>query len=82
MHATVLIATHNRATLLDERLHSIARMRVSSALQWEVMFVDHTSTDGTRATVERHMPRVPACCATCSNRSGAFECPEYGDLAG
>jgi glucosyl-dolichyl phosphate glucuronosyltransferase len=57
--ATVLIATHNRAVLLDETLASIARMRVSPGLRWEAIVVDNNSTDGTRAVVDRHIPGFP-----------------------
>ena len=59
MHATVLIATYNRAALLDETLASLARMRVSPALSWEAIVVDNNSTDDTRAVVERHITAFP-----------------------
>jgi glycosyltransferase involved in cell wall biosynthesis len=52
--ATILIATYNRAALLDETLGSIARMRVSPALRWDAVVIDNNSTDGTRAVVARH----------------------------
>jgi glycosyltransferase involved in cell wall biosynthesis len=57
--ATILIATFNRAALLDETLDSIARMRVSPARRWDVMVVDNNSTDDTRAVVERRGPAFP-----------------------
>jgi glycosyltransferase involved in cell wall biosynthesis len=57
--ATLLIATFNRARLLDETLDSIRRMRVSPTRRWEVMVVDNNSTDDTRAVVERHGPGFP-----------------------
>lgn len=59
MHATVLIATYNRAALLDETLASLARMRVSPELQWDAIIVDNNSTDNTRAVVEGHIPEFP-----------------------
>jgi glycosyltransferase involved in cell wall biosynthesis len=58
--ATILIATYNRAALLEETLASIARMKVSAALRWETIVVDNNSTDGTRVAVERHVPTFPA----------------------
>ncbi|MEO8078752.1 MAG: glycosyltransferase, partial [Acidobacteriota bacterium] len=58
--ATILIATHNRAALLDETLASIAAMRVSPALRWDAIVIDNNCTDGTRAVVERHVPGFPA----------------------
>lgn len=59
MDATVLIATYNRAALLDETLASLARMRVSPTLRWDVIVIDNNSTDGARAVVERHVADFP-----------------------
>jgi len=59
MDATVLIATYNRAALLDETLTSLARMRVSPALRWEAIVIDNNSHDQTRAVVERHIAGFP-----------------------
>jgi glucosyl-dolichyl phosphate glucuronosyltransferase len=59
LDATVLIATYNRSRLLDETLASLAQMPVSPDLTWEVIVIDNNSTDGTRATVERHQPHFP-----------------------
>lgn len=59
MDATVLIATYNRAVLLDETLTWMARMRVSPTLNWDVIVVDNNSSDDTRAVVERHILRFP-----------------------
>ncbi|HVL68582.1 MAG TPA: glycosyltransferase [Vicinamibacterales bacterium] len=59
LDATVLIATYNRAALLDETLQWLARMRVSPALAWEVIVVDNNSTDRTREVVERHRGGFP-----------------------
>lgn len=60
LDATVLIATYNRADLLDETLACLARMRVSPALRWDVIVVDNNSTDATRRIVERHAYDYPA----------------------
>lgn len=59
LDATVLIATYNRASLLDETLASLARMAVSPSLHWEAIVVDNNSSDGTREVVERHMRGFP-----------------------
>lgn len=59
LDATVLIATYNRAPLLDETLASLARMRVGSGCRWEVIAVDNNSSDDTRAVVERRVPGFP-----------------------
>jgi glycosyltransferase involved in cell wall biosynthesis len=57
--ATVLIATYNRARLLDETLQSIRHLRVAPARQWDVIVVDNNSKDNTRAIVERHARDFP-----------------------
>lgn len=59
LDATVLIATYNRAALLDETLTFLARMHVSPTLQWDVIVVDNNSSDDTRRVVERHIPNFP-----------------------
>ena len=59
LDASVLIATFNRAPLLDETLASLAAMRTSPGLRWEVIIADNNSTDGTRAVVERHQQTFP-----------------------
>jgi glucosyl-dolichyl phosphate glucuronosyltransferase len=59
LDATVLIATYNRAALLDETLASLARMRVTPTLRWDAIIVDNNSSDDTRGVVERHMPGFP-----------------------
>jgi glycosyltransferase involved in cell wall biosynthesis len=59
LDATVLIATYNRADLLDETLTYLSKMRVSSRLRWDVIVIDNNSTDETRAVVERRMPEFP-----------------------
>ena len=56
---TVLIATYNRAAMLDETLTWLARMRVSSTLAWDAIVIDNNSADDTRAVVERHIPDFP-----------------------
>ena len=59
LDATVLIATYNRADLLDETLASLRAMRVSPHLRWDVIVIDNNSSDNTRQVVERHIPRFP-----------------------
>jgi glucosyl-dolichyl phosphate glucuronosyltransferase len=57
--ASVLIATFNRASLLDDTLASLAMLRTSAALRWEVVIVDNNSTDDTQAVVGRHQRTFP-----------------------
>lgn len=56
--ATVLIATYNRAALLDRTLDSLRRLRLRDR-RWEVIVVDNNSTDATRGIVERHARDFP-----------------------
>jgi len=57
--ATVLIATYNRAALLERTLTSIRSLRLAPGRTWDVIVVDNNSTDGTRAVVERHARDFP-----------------------
>ncbi|HEX6463816.1 MAG TPA: glycosyltransferase [Vicinamibacterales bacterium] len=57
--ASVLVATFNRATLLDATLQSIARLR-ADGLAWDVFVIDNNSRDATKAVVERHARDFPA----------------------
>jgi len=57
---TLLIATYNRAELLDETLTSIRALRVRTGRHWEILVVDNNSTDETRAVVERQSRDFPA----------------------
>ena len=59
LDASVLIATFNRAPLLDETLQSLACVQTSRARSWEVIIVDNNSTDATREVVERHQAGFP-----------------------
>jgi len=59
LDATVLIATFNRADLLDETLESLRRMRVRPGLAWDVIVVDNNSSDATRAVVQRRAADFP-----------------------
>jgi glycosyltransferase involved in cell wall biosynthesis len=59
LDATVLIATFNRAALLDRTLDSIRRMRVTAPRTWDVIVVDNNSTDETRLVVERQARDFP-----------------------
>ena len=59
LDATVLIATFNRAALLDDTLRSIRSLLVSKGRRWEVIVVDNNSSDNTRAVVERQARDFP-----------------------
>ena len=57
--ATVLIATFNRAELLDETLASLRALKVSPGRSWEVIVVDNNSNDATRDVIGRHARTFP-----------------------
>jgi glycosyltransferase involved in cell wall biosynthesis len=57
--ATVLIATFNRAALLDDTLESLRALRGEPGRRWDAIVVDNNSTDDTRAVVERHARDFP-----------------------
>jgi glucosyl-dolichyl phosphate glucuronosyltransferase len=59
LDATLLIATYNRAALLDETLDSIRLLQVRPGRRWEVIVVDNNSTDATREIVERQAATFP-----------------------
>lgn len=59
LDASLLIATYNRAPLLDETLESIRALRVTPGRRWEVIVVDNNSADGTRTVVERQARDFP-----------------------
>jgi glucosyl-dolichyl phosphate glucuronosyltransferase len=48
---SVVIATHNRARLLADTLHSLEAQQVPGGLRWEVIVVDNNSRDETREVV-------------------------------
>ena len=59
LDATVLICTFNRASLLAETLESLAALRVSPGIKWDVLIVDNRSTDNTGAVVRSLQPTYP-----------------------
>jgi glycosyltransferase involved in cell wall biosynthesis len=58
LHATVLICSYNRSTLLAETLDSLA-LTAAPDLAWEVIVVDNNSTDDTRTIVTERIPTFP-----------------------
>jgi len=55
---TVLIATHNRARVLDQTLGYLERVD-RGGIRAEFVIIDNNSTDDTRAVVEKHKPNLP-----------------------
>jgi glycosyltransferase involved in cell wall biosynthesis len=58
LDATVLICTFNRASLLDETLHTLAATSAGD-LAWNVIVVDNNSSDNTRDIVAARAGRYP-----------------------
>ena len=57
MKFSILIATYNRAAVLQDTLASLACLRPDAL--WEVIVIDNNSPDNTRQVVEQAMPRFP-----------------------
>jgi glycosyltransferase involved in cell wall biosynthesis len=55
---SVIIATRNRATMLEQTLESLANQK-SAGLQWEAIVVDNGSQDTTSAVLNRARSRLP-----------------------
>jgi glycosyltransferase involved in cell wall biosynthesis len=51
----LVICTYNNAALLDRTLETIARLRASPGVEWQVLVVNNNCTDETSEVVERHM---------------------------
>ena len=51
MRVSVVIATYNRARLLEGSLGALASQEVPPSLEWEIVVVDNNSTDATPAIV-------------------------------
>jgi len=58
MKFSIVIATYNRAALLNDTLDSLSRLQPGAP--WEVIVVDNNSPDRTREIVEAAAPSYPA----------------------
>jgi glycosyltransferase involved in cell wall biosynthesis len=59
MKASIVVATYNRAGVLDECIAALAGQAVPANVPWEVVFVDNNSVDGTRDVVANWAVRAP-----------------------
>jgi glucosyl-dolichyl phosphate glucuronosyltransferase len=56
---TVAIPTWNRATLLDQTLTQLHRLRIPSDVEWELLVVNNNCSDQTDATIFKHANHLP-----------------------
>ena len=59
LHASVIVCTYNRATLLPRTLRSLQAQALRPGIEWEVLVVDNNSSDDTRAVVEAFSRTFP-----------------------
>jgi glycosyltransferase involved in cell wall biosynthesis len=59
LDATVLICTYNRADFLGGTLDSLAAMKVTPPLRWDILVVDNNSNDHTADLVRSRMASFP-----------------------
>ena len=57
MELSVILPSHNGERTIGTQLEALARQQWSG--EWELVFVDNGSSDGTRALVESHRGRLP-----------------------
>jgi glycosyltransferase involved in cell wall biosynthesis len=53
VNASVILCTYNRASQLSRALEGLSHLDVPAGLDWELLVVDNSSTDDTRAIVEQ-----------------------------
>ena len=59
MNLTVAICSWNRASLLDQTLTEMRKLRIPSGVDWELLVVNNNSTDTTDAVIARHSAALP-----------------------
>ncbi|MBV9211685.1 MAG: glycosyltransferase family 2 protein [Acidobacteria bacterium] len=59
MNITVAICTWNRCALLKETLERVARLRIPTDIEWELLVVNNNSTDATAETLAAFTSRLP-----------------------
>jgi glycosyltransferase involved in cell wall biosynthesis len=55
----VAICTWNRASLLEQTLEQMTRLRIPAGVEWELLVVNNNSTDQTAEALERFPERLP-----------------------
>lgn len=56
---SIIIATYNRAPLLNRTLQSLSKQVAPSGVSIELLVVDNNSIDSTKAVVESWIPKIP-----------------------
>lgn len=59
MNASIVVATYNRAGMLDQCIAALVCQALPANVHWEVLIVDNNSSDGTRDVVARWAARAP-----------------------
>lgn len=59
MRITVAICTWNRAALLNRTLNAMSTLFAPPGVDWEIVVVDNSSTDATKAVIAEHARKLP-----------------------
>jgi glucosyl-dolichyl phosphate glucuronosyltransferase len=59
LKVTVAICTYNRASLLDQTLTQMRRLRIPEGVDWELLVINNRCTDDTDAVLERFDGLLP-----------------------
>jgi len=59
MKASIVVATYNRAGVLDQCIAALAAQTAPAHVPWEIVIVDNNSADDTREVVARWAARAP-----------------------
>lgn len=70
MELSIILPSHNGERTIGSQLEALARQRWSG--EWELVFVDNRSTDGTRGLVESHRDRLPSLSVLSAEAKGSI----------
>jgi glycosyltransferase involved in cell wall biosynthesis len=59
MDISIVLCTYNNADRLKITLHSLCRIQLSGAVDWELIIVDNNSTDNTKDVIHSFSDRLP-----------------------
>jgi GT2 family glycosyltransferase len=67
---SVILPSHNGERTIGTQLEALAQQQWSG--EWELVFVDNRSTDGTRALVESYRDRLPSLCVVLAHQKAGI----------